>query len=435
MNSAPMNSARMNNAVPEDDKYATSAHYRGSGRIRCGGDRRSLTVDATFSLRAEVRLVSGVFAPTTPDLAEVYRPAGRCAAIVDATVDRLHGEALRGYFAAHGIPLTTMVCRALEEDKTFDAVCRMTAFLGSDGCDVARGEPVLVVGGGVLSDTAGLACALLNRRTPYVMIGTSIVSAVDAGPSPRTCVNGTLMKNAVGAYHPPVLTLVDRALFRTLAPEHLRHGVAEIVKMAAVDDEALLVLLQRHGRRLLETRFATSVDDPELAAVADEVLFRSLYAYMRHEGTNMFETRQDRPHAYGHTWSTKFEPVAGLLHGHAVAVEMAFTATLATLVGWLDDDGRDALVALCRDLGLAVHHPVIEDLELMRVAQETVRRKRGGAALWAVAPRGGLGKCDYLADVEESLLAEAVDRHRARCGGFPDGGGGLGMYLRDARWA
>jgi 3-dehydroquinate synthase len=420
-------------ALRHGGKYATSEHYDGSGSIRCDPGRRSLTVDATFTLRSEVRLVDGVFDPATPDLAAVYLPAGRCVAIVDATVDRLHGGALRAYFAAHGIPLTTMVCRALEEDKTLDAVCRMAAFLGSDGCDIARGEPVLVVGGGVLTDTAGLACALLNRRTPYVMVGTSVVSAVDAGPSPRTCVNGTLMKNALGAYHPPVLTLVDRALFRTLAPEHLRHGVAEVVKMAAVDDEALLALLQRHGRALLDTRFATTGDDPELAAVADEVLFRSLYAYMRHEGTNMFETRQDRPHAFGHTWSPKFEPVAGLLHGHAVAVEMAFTATLATLVGWLDEDGRDALVAVCRDLGLAVHHPVIEDLELMRFAQETVRRKRG-AALWAVVPRGGLGKCDYLAEVEDELLVEAVDRHRSLCAGFPDGGLGRDMYLGDARW-
>ncbi|MFC6091498.1 hypothetical protein [Saccharothrix lopnurensis] len=416
------------------DEYATSAHYSGSGHVRRDAERRSVTVDATFSLRSEVRLVDDVFDPATPDLAGVYLPAGRCVAIVDATVDRLHGRALRAYFAAHGIPLTTMVCRALEEDKVLGTVCRMAAFLGGDGCDLARGEPVLVVGGGVLTDTAGLACSLLNRRTPYVMIGTSVVSAVDAGPSPRTCVNGTLMKNALGAYHPPVLTLVDRALFRTLAPEHLRHGVAEIVKMAAVDDEALFTLLQRHGRALLDTRFATTGDDPELAGIADEVLFRSLHAYLRHEGANMFETRQDRPHAYGHTWSPKFEPVAGLLHGHAVAVEMAFTATLATLVGWLDVDGRDALLAVCRDLGLAVHHPVIEDLELMRAAQETVRRKRGGSALWAVAPRGGLGRCDYLAEVEHRLLAEAVGRHRALCGGFPGGGRGVGMYLRDARW-
>ncbi|QTR02941.1 hypothetical protein J7S33_28710, partial [Saccharothrix algeriensis] len=117
----------------DNGKYATSAHYTGSGHIRCGPGGRSFTVDATFGLRSEVRLVNRVFDPATPDLAEVYRPAGRCVAIVDATVDHLHGNALREYFTAHGIPLVTMVCRALEADKTLDTVCRMTAFLGSDG--------------------------------------------------------------------------------------------------------------------------------------------------------------------------------------------------------------------------------------------------------------------------------------------------------------
>ena len=52
---------------------------------------------------------------------------------------------------------------------------------------VERGEPVLIIGGGVLADIGGLACALCHRNTPYVMIGSSIVSAIDAGPSPRAC--------------------------------------------------------------------------------------------------------------------------------------------------------------------------------------------------------------------------------------------------------
>lgn len=419
----------------DDADFATSPHYEGWGEIWSAPDQRSLTVKASFTLSSEVRIVTDLLSPQTPDLAEIYRPAGRCVAIVDATVDRYHGAALHAYFAAHGIPLTTMVCRALEEDKTIDTVNRIDYFLGSDGCDVARSESVLVVGGGVLSDTAGLACALLNRRTPYVMVGTSIVSAVDAGPSPRTCVNGTLMKNAVGAFHPPVLTLVDRTLFRTLAPGHLRHGMAEIIKMGAVDDDVLLDLLDQHGSRLLDTRFATTEDDPDLAGIADAVLFRSLFSYLRHEGTNMFETRQDRPHAYGHTWSTKFEPVAGLLHGHAVAVEMAFTATMGTVIDWLDAGQRDVLMAVCRKLGLAVHHPVIEDLDLLAAAQQTVRRKRGGSALWAVVPRDRLGSCDYLEEVDDALLAESVRRHGDRCRKFVDAGEGRSMYLDDVRWA
>ena len=128
----------------------------------------------------------------------------------------MYGEQVRKYFDAHEIPLEMMAFRAWEVDKTPETVHRILGYLGKDGCDVSRSEPVLIIGGGVLSDVAGLACALQHRRTPYVMVGTTVVAAIDAGPSPRTCTNGKQFKNSIGAYHPPVLTLVDRSFFLSI---------------------------------------------------------------------------------------------------------------------------------------------------------------------------------------------------------------------------
>ena len=34
----------------------------------------------------------------------------------------------------------------------------------------ARHEPVLIVGGGVIADIAGMACALYSRNTPYLSL-------------------------------------------------------------------------------------------------------------------------------------------------------------------------------------------------------------------------------------------------------------------------
>lgn len=139
-----------------------------------------------------------------------------------------------------------MVCRAWEADKTPETVHKILGFLGKDGYDVSRNEPVLIIGGGVLSDVAGLACALQHRRTPYIMVGTTVVAAIDAGLSPRTCTNGKQFKNSIGAYRPPVLTLVDRSFFRTLATGHIRNGMAEIIKMAITDDAVLFELLEKY---------------------------------------------------------------------------------------------------------------------------------------------------------------------------------------------
>jgi 3-dehydroquinate synthase len=262
------------------------------------------------------------------------------------------------------------------------------------------------------------------------MVGTTVVAAIDAGPSPRTCTNGTQFKNSIGAYHPPVLTLVDRNFFRTLATGHVRNGMAEIIKMAVTDDEVLFGLMEQYGSQLLETHFATLNADEKLGRIADEVIYRALFSYMKHEGTNMFETYQDRPHAYGHTWSPRFEPAAKLMHGHAVTIGMAFGATLAVEMGWLQGLERDRILALCRSLGLSVYHPILEDIDLMLEGQKNMRRKRGEGGLWAPLPTG-IGSCDYAREVSPELLQAAVNKHKQLCSSWPDGGRGQEMYLSD----
>jgi 3-dehydroquinate synthetase len=411
-------------------KYRTSDWYTGHGEIVASGDNRSFEVSASYNLKATVKLVNGIFNPENPTLADVYSRRGRCVAIVDQTVDELYGEALRGYFEHHNITLELLACRAWESDKTPETVHKLLGFLGKDGCDVSRNEPVLVVGGGVLSDVAGLACALQHRRTPYIMIGTTVVAAIDAGPSPRTCTNGSQFKNSIGVYHPPVLTLVDRTFFRTLEIGHVRNGMAEIIKMAVTDDPILFELMEEYGPRLLETHFATVDSDEELEAIADEVIYRALFSYMKHEGTNMFETYQDRPHAYGHTWSPRFEPAAKLMHGHAVSIGMAFGASLAAEMGWLEGTERDRIIALCASIGLSVYHPILEDMEIMLEGQKNMRRKRGEGGLWAPLPTS-IGACDYAQEVSSGLLQQAVEKHKASCVSLPSGGEGKEMYLSD----
>merc|ERR1712241_1488461 len=87
-----------------------------------------------------------------------------------------------------------------------------------------------------------------------------IVSGIDAGPSPRTCCDGHGYKNVFGAYHPPILTLTDRSFFKTLRKGWVRHGIAEIIKMAVVKDISLFELLEKHSARLIETKFGTEMN-------------------------------------------------------------------------------------------------------------------------------------------------------------------------------
>lgn len=416
--------------LSHDVKYQTHKWYTGTGEIKQDGTRRGFEVTATYQLTAKIQVVDNLLDPKNSAIADQYREFGRCVAVVEKIVNDLYGEKFEKYFAHHNIKFECMVMRAMEADKVLTSVENVLKFLGNEGKDVPRNEPVLIVGGGVMSDIGGFACALQHRRTPYIMIPTTVVAAIDAGPSPRTCCNGNKFKNSIGAYHPPVLTLVDRSFFKTLPKGHIRNGMAEIIKMAITDDIVLFELCEKYGLELINTHFATESSDPNLEKVANEIIYRALYAYMRHEGTNMFETYQDRPHAYGHTWSPRFEPIAKLNHGHAVAIGMAFGATMSHLLGWCSEAERDRIIDLLRNLELAVFHSIIEDEELMYSGQINMRKKRGNGGLWAPLPKG-IGACDYAEEVEQELLVKTIHEHKAICSKFANKGAGKEMFLKD----
>jgi 3-dehydroquinate synthetase len=411
-------------------RYATSPYRWSDGDVVSSDDGRVVEAVMTSRTFTSIRVVEGVLDPTEPLLRDVYAATGRCVAVIDRNVDERWGQALRAYFAHHDIALHTLVYRAMEVDKGIRTVERMLGDFKRLG--VKRTEPVLVAGGGVLSDTAGLACALYHRNTPYVMLSTSLVAGIDAGPSPRTCCDGFGYKNLIGAYHAPILSITDRTFFATMHEGWLRHGVAEIIKMAVVKDAALFAALEQAGPELVTTRFGTTDTDlaRRVAPAAQAILAGAMRSYVEAEYDNLYETHQARPHAYGHTWSPGFEIPAGLLHGHAVAIGMGFGALLSHRAGWIDEASLHRILTLMSDFGLSLWHDVLDDVELVWQAQQKVEQKRGGQ-LVAPLPRGGIGSCGYLEDLSRDDLAEALAAYRTICATYPRHGVGIDPLCAD----
>ncbi|EDO40476.1 predicted protein, partial [Nematostella vectensis] len=350
----------------------------------------------------------------------------RCVAIIDDKVDKLYGEPLKLYFDTHNIKLWKLVFPGNEVDKDISAVEKMLVELKK--IKVSRDQPILVMGGGVISDIAGFAAALYHRNTPYVMLCTSIVSGIDAGPSPRTCCDGFGFKNLYGSYHPPVLTLTDRSFFRTLHHGWIRHGIAEIVKMAVVKDEELFNLLEQVSSTLVWTKFGTEIDDlsgdkETFENVCDLIIGKALEGYVRSEYGNLWETHQCRPHAYGHTWSPGYELPAGMLHGHAVATGMGFGAYLSFCNDWITKQELYRILNLLSGLELSLWHPVMCDNMKIYKAQEKMIEKRGGN-LAAPIPKG-IGNCGYLNHLPFELLQKRLREYKEICQEFPRKGLGI----------
>jgi 3-dehydroquinate synthase len=105
-----------------------------------------ITYDFTF--------VDGVFDTANPGLANCYKPWGRVLVVMDKNVYGIYGLQMEEYFRHFGITNVKVHKTAIGEKakttETWLGICdSMTEF------GIIRKEPVLVVGGGLVTDVAG----------------------------------------------------------------------------------------------------------------------------------------------------------------------------------------------------------------------------------------------------------------------------------------
>jgi demethyl-4-deoxygadusol synthase len=372
-------------------------------------------------------LTDGVFAPENTGLAEAYRPYGRCLAVVDATVDELHGDAMRAYFAHHGLDLTVFRVAIDEADKTMRTAERIVDAFGDFG--LVRTEPVLVVGGGLTTDVAGFACSMYRRSTDYIRIPTTLIGLVDASVAIKVAVNHGKSKNRLGAFHASRQVFLDFSFLATLPVEQVRNGMAELVKIAVVGNERIFALLEKYGEDLLDTGFGYREGTPGLLDVTHRLTYDAIETMLRLEVGNLQELDLDRVIAFGHTWSPTLE-LSGeqpFFHGHAISIDMALSTTLAARRGYITPSDRDRVLGLMSRLGLSLDSPLLTP-DVLRRGTEAIVATRGGH-LRAAVPRP-IGTCHFVNDLGADELAETLEAHRALCGDLPRRGLGVDAFRR-----
>ena len=386
---------------------------------------RAFRVEAYKKIDYSLQYVDGVFAPGSTELADAYRPFGRCLMVVDETVHGLYGEQIQAYFDHHGIDLTAFPVAVRETDKSLGTLEQIVDAFGRFG--LLRKEPVLVVGGGLTTDVAGFACAAFRRSSTYIRVPTTLIGLIDASVSIKVGVNHGRYKNRLGAYHASQQVILDFSFLKTLPVDQVRNGMAELIKISTVANGGIFTLLEKHGEDLLGTRFGHLDGTPELREIAQRVTYDAIETMLRLEVPNLHELDLDRVIAYGHTWSPILElaPDKPFFHGHAIAIDMALSATLAKERGYISESERDRLFWLMSRLGLALDSPELTP-DLLRRASEAIVQTRHGK-LRAAMPRP-IGTCFFVNDLTDDELDRGLRTHRDVVRRYPRGGVGQDMF-------
>ncbi len=181
---------------------------------------------------------------TVGTVARRVRPAARRAFVVtDENVAGLWAEDVAAALEASGLAVDAFAMPAGERHKTPETLVEIVRAMVRSG--LSRSDVVVAVGGGVVTDVAGLAAATFMRGVPWIGVPTTLLAQVDASVGGKTAVDLPEGKNLLGAFHVPEVVLVDPATLATLPGDEWVCGRAEMVKHALLFDGAHLDELVR----------------------------------------------------------------------------------------------------------------------------------------------------------------------------------------------
>jgi len=213
---------------------------------------------------------------------------------------------------------------------------------------LSRGDTILGVGGGVITDLVGFAASVYMRGCRLVLAPTSLLAMVDAAFGGKTGVNFAGYKNMVGTFYPAAEVHVAPSVLVSLPEIEFRSGLGETIKNALLGDEELVGLLEREQEAIVAR-------NPDILS---EVIRRGLLVKCGIVEQDLTETGIRAYLNLGHTFAHALESVAGFgvwTHGEAVAWGTVKAAKLGELLGVTPASYRKRVEQLFAGYGFRLH--------------------------------------------------------------------------------
>ena len=321
------------------------------------------------------------------------RPGAKLAVVTDQTVARYHLAAAEAAIESADIVSGGVILPAGENSKsfaTYEQLCE-SLIVGR----LERTDLVVAFGGGVIGDLAGFAAASVRRGIDYVQVPTTLLAQVDSSVGGKTGINSEHGKNLIGAFHQPILVLVDTALLDTLPEREFRAGYAEVAKYGLIGDAGFFTWLEKHWEEIFEGGPAREY------AIATSCRAKATIV-ARDERENDDRALLNLGHTFGHA----LEAAAGfshrLLHGEAVALGIVLAFAFSARRGLVPEAEAARVARHFASVGLPTRLSEIEGGlpdadQLLKLITQDKKVKQG--KLTFILTRG-VGKAFIAPDID-----------------------------------
>ena len=365
--------------------------------------KRTWQVEASLPVSFTIHYSNNIFNPKNHDLIN-YSNDDRTLVVCDENVYNLYKDEIENYFSTIKHERTLLTIKCSEPDKTWETTDRILSFFEEN--KVARREPIIAIGGGVCLDIVGFACSIYRRGIPYIKIPTTLLAIVDASVGVKVATNYFDRRNRLGAYYPPIATLIDKKFVKTQEQREIVNGIAEIFKLAVIKSSELFELLEENYKILIDEKF-------QYGAVPVRVINLAISEMIEELAPNLWEKELDRCVDFGHTFSPIIEMknIETLLHGEAVTLDCLFSSCISYNRKLIEREDLIRIFDLAKNLKLPVAHKDFTDAMLIDKALSDTMKHRNNKQRIPVPV--GIGNYKFINDFSNIDRSNVIEIYKA----------------------
>lgn len=337
------------------------------------------------------------------------RGARRLVLVSEPNAERALGSKIEAALKRAKFDVTALSLKSGEAAKQLTVIDDAARRLSAAG--IERGDIIVAVGGGALTDTAGLLAALYLRGIDWVAVPTTLAAQLDASLGGKTGVDLPEGKNLVGAFHQPIAVIADLEALRTLPTREIVAATAEAVKIALLGEDRLFTLLEESAARIVAGDPSLH-DDGTYAEIVERAGWWKCSVVARDERETGLRMSLNLGHTLGHALEQVVN-YKGLLHGEAVGYGLRAALTIGKELGVTPVARASRAFALLDALGLGAA-PRRESPAALVEASTRDKKVAGGKIRWVLATEHAFEIRD---DVPASLVLRAATQMLAGSGG------------------
>ncbi len=180
---------------------------------------------------------------------------------------------------------------------------------------------------------AGFAAAIYLRGIDFVQIPTTLLSQVDSSVGGKTGVDLPQGKNLCGAFHQPILVLIDPLALHTLSDHYFSDGMGEVIKAGCIKSAQLF----------------EKIENKDVKENIEEIIFECVDIKRGVVERDEKEQGERALLNFGHTIGHGIEKLhnfSGVSHGEAVGIGMLMISEIGEKAGLTEKGTADRIKAV-----------------------------------------------------------------------------------------